>query len=322
MNQYKWLPTTCAPECYPVKLMNGAFDFSTDEPPVFIPRGNVCNNGWGQIGLINLTETELFSLPSKFDLTWFSFTEDLFYKGRFEIPVEKAEQLFKQGFKHPDTDDQVTYEFLVTGMGPEGFVCLWAAGHGIVTELATFKADVVKIEWEKFNDANITRSEFREQQLNQLLTPDNLVWLEDNRERPGLWNKYHEKYSWAPMVLGNIQPVHIWFNTFNGEKEFIRLNDKSIFATQQRSLIKSIIYRWKDAGHKNFVSSVFFNEPEVMGIFRKYANFKANDEYKLQLELNTEDNTMRLFFTNNIFWYQFKNCTIKIFTEKSKDQNL
>jgi len=82
MNQYKWLPTTCAPECYPAKLMNGAFDLSADEPPVFIPRGNVCNNGWGETGLINLTETELFSLPSKFDLTWFSFTEDLFYNGR------------------------------------------------------------------------------------------------------------------------------------------------------------------------------------------------------------------------------------------------
>ena len=76
MNKYKWIPTTCAHECYPVKLMGGAFDFNTDEPPVFIPRGNVCNNGWGEIGLINLTETEFFPLPSQFDLNWFADLPD------------------------------------------------------------------------------------------------------------------------------------------------------------------------------------------------------------------------------------------------------
>jgi len=321
MNQYKWLPTTCAPECYPAKLMNGAFDLSADEPPVFIPRGNVCNNGWGETGLINLTETELFSLPSKFDLTWFSFTEDLFYNGSFEVPLEKTAALFEKGFKHPDTDETVTYEFLVTGMGPEGFVCLWAAGHGIVTELATFRAKAVKIDWEKLNDdESITRPEFVKQQLNKSLKEENLDWLEDNREKPGLWSKYHERHNWVPMFLGNVQPVHIWINTFNGEKEFIRLNDKSVTAIQQRSMAKSVLCRWKDAGNKNYVGKINFNEPEVMTIFRKYANFKVNDEYKLQIEINTDENVLRLFLANDKFWYEFKNCEIKIFSEKSKDQ--
>ena len=323
MNKYKWIPTTCAHECYPVKLMGGAFDFNTDEPPVFIPRGNVCNNGWGEIGLINLTETEFFPLPSQFDLNWFSFSEDLFYKGSFKVPLEKTEQLFEKGFKHPDTDEQVTYEYLITGMGPGGFVCLWAAGHGIVTELATFKAKAVKIEWERFNDdESISRSEYVKQQLNRSLKVDSLVWLDNNHEKVGLWNKYHEKYNWGPVLLGNIQPVNIWIKTFNGEKEFIRLNDKTVPGLQQRSLMRSIIFRWKDAGNKNYVSKIFSNEAEVMGIFRKYTSFKTNDEYKLQFELNVDELTTQLFLTNNKFWYEFKNCEIKIFTEKRKDQNL
>ena len=254
MNQYKWLPTTCAPQCYPVKLMDGAFDFNTEEPVVFIPRGNVCNNGWGEIGLINLTETELFSIPGQFDLTWFSFTENLFYKGIFNLPKEKTEELFALGFKHPDTDEPVTYEYLVTGMGPEGLVCLWAAGHGIVTELASYRAEVVKIEWERFNDnKNITRNEYIEQRIKPLLKEEDLLWLENNRKKFGLWKKYHERYNWVPVFLGNIQPVNIRINTFNGEKEFIRLAEKTLPLNRQRSMMKSIIYRWKNTDNKNFV---------------------------------------------------------------------
>ncbi len=323
MSQYKWLPTTCAPQCYPVILMDGAFDFNADEASVFIPRGDICNNGWGEIGLINLTETELFSLPSQFDLTWFSFTEDLFYKGSFEMPLEKTAQLFEKGFKHPDTDEQVTYEYLLTGMAPEGFVCLWAAGHGIVTELATFRAKIVKIEWERFNDdESITRSEYIEQLLKPLLKEDDLLWLENNRKKFALWNKYHERYNWMPLLLGNINHTNIRINTFNGEKEFIDLAAGTIPVKVQRSMMKSIIYRWKNIGNKNFVSTITFNEQEVLAIFKKYNEYTTNDEYKLQLELNADDNVLRLFFTNNKFWYEFKNCTIKVFSEKSKDQNL
>ena len=321
MNQYKWLPTTCAPQCYPVKLMDGAFDFNTDEPVVFIPRGNVCNNGWGEIGLINLTETELFSIPGQFDLTWFSFTENLFYKGIFNLPKEKTEELFALGFKHPDTDEPVTYEYLVTGMGPEGLVCLWAAGHGIVTELASYRAEVVKIEWERFNDnKNITRNEYIEQRIKPLLKEEDLLWLENNRKKFGLWKKYHERYNWVPVFLGNIQPVNIRINTFNGEKEFIRLAEKTLPLNRQRSMMKSIIYRWKNTDNKNFVSTIIFNEQEVLAIFKKYNDFKANDAYKLQIELNPDDNVLRLFLTNDQFFYEFKNCVVKLFSEKNKDE--
>ena len=321
MNQYKWLPTTCAPQCYPVKLMDGAFYFNTDEPTVFIPRGNVCNNGWGEIGLTNLTETELFSIPQQFDLTWFSFTEDVFYKGVFTIPVEKVEQLFEKGFKHPDTNELVTYEYLITGMGPEGFICLWAAGHGIVTELAIFNATAVKIDWERFNDdEDTTRKEFIEQQLQTILKEEDLLLLETNRKKFGLWKRYHERYNWLPVFLGNIQPVNIRINTFNGEKEFIRLAEKMLPLDRQRSMMKSMIYRWKSTANKNFVSKLFFNEQEVLSIFKKYNDFTANDEYKLQIELNADDHVLRLFLTNDQFFYEFKNCVVKIFSEKSKDE--
>jgi hypothetical protein len=321
MNKYKWLPTTCAPQCYPVILMDGAFEFNTNEPCVFIPRGDVCHNGWGEMGLTNLTETELFSIPDQFDLTWFSFIEDLFYKGVFNLPKEKTEELFDKGFKHPDTDEPVTYEYLVTGMGPEGLVCLWAAGHGIVTELATFNAKAVKIEWERFNDnEDITRKEFIDQQLQLLLKEDDILWLEINRKKFGLWKRYHEKYNWVPMFLGNIQPVNIRINTFNGEKEFIRLATGITTPKGQRSMPKSLIYRWKNTANKNFVSKIFFNEPEVLAIFKKYNDFTANDQYKLQIELNADENALRLVLTNNKFWYEFKNCEIKVFTEKSKDE--
>jgi hypothetical protein len=322
MSQYKWLPTTCAPQCYPVKLMDGAFYFNQNEADVFIPRGNICNNGWGEIGLINLTETETFSIPAQFDVTWFSFTENLFYKGEFNVPEEKTELLFNTGFKHPDTGESVTYEYLITGLAPEGLVCLWAAGHGIVTELATYKAAVVKIEWDKFNDnKNITRQQYIEQRLKSLLKEHDLLWLESNRKKFGLWKKYHQKYNWTPMFLGNIIPVNIRINFFNGEKEFIETASAELQPQKQRSMMQSMVYRWKNTSNKNFVSKIFFSEPEVLAIFKKYNDFDENAAYMLQIELNEEDYTLRLFITNDVCWYEFKNCEIKIFSEKSKDEH-
>lgn len=322
MNQYNWLPTTCAPQYYPVKLLDGAFEFNTDEPAVFIPRGNVCNNGWGEIGLINLTETELFPLPSQFDLTWFSFSEDLFYKGMFDLPKEKTEQLFKTGFKHPDTDEPVTYEYLITGVGPEGFVAVWAAGHGIVKELATYRAGVVKIDWKRFNDdESMTRKEYIQYNLNLALKENDLLWLTKNRKKFELWNKYHERYNWYPMFLGNIQPTNIRINTLNGETEFIKLDEGTAVPKQPRSGMRLFIFRWRNAADKNFISNINFNEQEVLDIFIKFSNFKANDDYILQIELNTDDNTICLFLTNDKFCYEFKNCEIKVYTEKNKDVN-
>jgi hypothetical protein len=122
--------------------------------------------------------------------------------------------------------------------------------------------------------------------------------------------------------LGNIQPTSIRISMFNGEKEFIDLTTEAILPEVKRSMMKSIIYRWKDTGNKNFVSTIIFNEQEVLAIFKKYNDFAPDDECKLQIELNADENLLRLFLTNNKFWYEFKNSEIKVFTEKSKDQNL
>ena len=78
MEEYKWLPVACAPDIFPAKLLTGRFGFQPGDP-VMIPKGNVYNNGWGEIGFANLTENDLHAAPSWMEVCWFSLAENKFY---------------------------------------------------------------------------------------------------------------------------------------------------------------------------------------------------------------------------------------------------
>ncbi|MEO9052223.1 MAG: DUF2931 family protein [Ginsengibacter sp.] len=317
MELYNWIPTTCSPDRHPIKVLAGDFEF-LNEPKVLIPCSNICNNGWGEIGLVNLTENDFHAIPYRIDITWFSLVENKFYKGDFVLPEQKIRQLFSEGFKNPANDENTTYEFIIAGMAPNGLVAVWAAGHGIVTELCFFQAGETNIEWGKLNDnPSDTRQAYVERKLKLALKDEDILLLKENAELNREWHKYHIRYHWTPICLGNIEPVNLWLFSSNGECEFIRFNTNTPKHSQLRSGMRKLIFRWRGVSGKRFVSYIYFDLQEVMAIFQKLYSYDAEATYQLQIEFNSVSNLVELFLASNTFFYEFVKCNAKIYTETS-----
>ena len=151
MNQkFKWYPTESAPELYPINIVSANF-LLNDHSKVSVPSGSDIANGWGAIGQIEIVGNELKSLPVSLQVFWFSYVENKFYQGDFELPKDTLTKVFSEGFIDLNTSKPGTYDRIVVGFAPGGYVALWAKGGQITTEIAFFKASSVDYDWQKFS---------------------------------------------------------------------------------------------------------------------------------------------------------------------------
>lgn len=117
VEKYDWLATESAHAKFPMKLVHGSLHLK-DGSSVYVPSKAIFHNGWGETGSIHITGSKYKALPTRLTLSWFSFAENRFYSGDFQLPYDKILQLFKNGFKSPITREKSTYEWIVIGMGP------------------------------------------------------------------------------------------------------------------------------------------------------------------------------------------------------------
>ncbi|MCP3873094.1 MAG: DUF2931 family protein, partial [Desulfobacteraceae bacterium] len=88
MKKFEWLPTECAPKNYPMKIVRGDFIFK-NKNSIYIPDGRFIMDGWGEVGSIDIVGEDFKPLPVRLRILWFSYTEDKFYAGDFDLPYEK-----------------------------------------------------------------------------------------------------------------------------------------------------------------------------------------------------------------------------------------
>lgn len=315
MQEYNWIPTVCAPRIFPAKILDGSFN-AEGADPVFIPRGNIYNNGWGEIGLLNLTESDRHPVPSVLDITWFSYAENVFYYGRFTLPVDKISRLFEEGFKSPVDAKPVTYEYLIVGTGPRGALALWAAGHGVVTECCLFWAGEKKIDWQRFTEVReLSREELVKKKLAEALTAEEIQKLVDMDYTDRAWNRFHIRYSWLPVFLGNMDPVNAWILYHNGEREFINFKDDPVPGILQRAVPRQMILRWQHASGKPYLAYIDFAAEETVAIFKKLATHDPETIFRIQIEWDSAGNQFRVFLATEVFIFSFQHGSVKLYSE-------
>ena len=143
--RFVWHRAACAPSERPVRVLDGAF-FGADGRAYALARSEL-HNGWGEIGLVTLGAGGPEALPAWLAITWFSLADDRFYRGEFELPAPRLQQLFETGFMHPATREHSTWDTLLVGLAPGGRLILWVSGGGLTVEACHFVAPEVAIDW-------------------------------------------------------------------------------------------------------------------------------------------------------------------------------
>jgi hypothetical protein len=89
IEKFEWLAETSGDVSCPVEIVYGKFIMS-DGSTGFMPSGQYLNGSWGiSRGSMSVGEDRK-KVPDSLKIVWFSYAENKFFEGHFELPQKKC----------------------------------------------------------------------------------------------------------------------------------------------------------------------------------------------------------------------------------------
>ena len=287
MQKFDWLASDSAPENYPMEIVSGDFLLSNGGS-LYIPDTATLGKGWGEMESSHVVGPDLKPLPSGIDITFFSYTENAFYHGSFDLPKDRIQALFSEGYYSPRERDKTTYERIIAGIAPGGIVAVWLMGRDRQTEVFYGKAEKVDIPWREFVDnPEISREEFIRIELEDNMSEEALARLQRDGVALGRWDKFRKLYRWQPVIESSRPPGLINIvSYFNGELDYMRYPLEDSIADAERPIPDNISFIWRNSEGKSYWVRYYFDEREIFDVFEKLA---PDGNTALELVLKVED---------------------------------
>jgi len=284
---FNWLPTECAPARYPMYLLKGDLVYPNGES-IYIPDQRAVNNGWGEHGSSHLVEPEFKPVPSALDITWFSFVENRFYAGRFELPYKRLQELFELGVASADAEERWPIDRIVVGMAPGGDVSVWVGARAIVKEVAMFRAQPADLPWSAVqDDPETSRHAFIELWLAETLEPEVLAEVRRAPIPAGRWTSYSKRYAWSPRLLAGVRGRDLWVRGLNGEVEWLDVSGTRTDVDpppSTRAIPESLTLLWTTQEGVALSVEITLDEAESMAAFAKLESAPAEGPIELMID--------------------------------------
>jgi hypothetical protein len=312
MNKYDWLPSESAHEKYPMQIVKGDLILK-DGTSIYIPDRRIVYNGWGVVGSTHIVGDKLKALPTRLNITWFSYTEDKFYAGTFVLPSDRIELLFKNGIKNPRTGRNITFQTIIVGMAPEGAVSVWLETESLVLEVATFHASEAKIDWKALLDNDrVSRKQYIDIMLKEALSPNELITLKAEGIPKGLSETHLKQYEWKPKVVGS-KLLAMKLKTNNGEYEtFSLLQDTN--PRSNRAVPNTIYLDWQDTFGIKYTTIINFDENETFRAFQKLSSGNAGHQMELLLEISEKTHEIEISLKDHQFILRLQKTKVKVYS--------
>src|SRR5690625_7626696 len=97
----------------------------SDGAGLYVPSGGLLDKGWGEMISTHIVGPDLKPLPDQLEIKFFSFLEDQFYEGVFDLPYETILSLFKEQSINGGRE----YHRIMIGFAPGGYVAVWLQGQ-------------------------------------------------------------------------------------------------------------------------------------------------------------------------------------------------
>ena len=282
---YEWAPSECADERFPMQIVRGDFIFPDDQR-LYIPDQKVIHNGWGEYNSSHVVGDPEKPLPDRMEISWFSFTENRFYSGMFQLGIDDLEAKFAEGFAHPDTGEPTTYNRILVGLAPEGGVTVWLGGYGVLRLFRLAQAVFAEIPWQEILDNDdVSRDEYVRMVLEESLGEPGYQQFLEHGIPQGWWNRLRTRFNWRFDVAG-VEATQIWIRTIDGQREFTNLQrDRGGFTNGQ--LPKLVELEWKNPRGKRYRATLKFDQQEVLSAFAKMATVAGEDAIVVVFEASS-----------------------------------
>jgi len=262
----------CAAQGYPMTIQVGAF-VRSDERSFPVPSGHFLMGDWGASSIGWGVGDANQPAPASLEILYFSYTEDTFYEGRFELPQQRIHDLLRAGFWDTDDKRQVTYSELTVCVLPKGMVCVWLTGAGNVVLIGRFQGSVSDADFKRFypksDRAEMYRSEMAERPaaVQQQMKAGTI--------NTQLWDDYLKTYDWQlafsqPLTLTNyyITYLNAEVNNYPATPD-LAPHLRELLTPQLRAAPRSLdLYVRDEAGHTHLLRTRAFDEAETMAAFQ------------------------------------------------------
>lgn len=306
--KFDWSPTAGSAYLYPMEIYSCDLIFAdgTKIGPVV----RTVATPWGEDGGTASIGDDLKPVPVILDICWLSYTENKFYRGRFQLPYAKLLQQFKNGFEDytwtSDTERHLahhSYDFITVGMAPGGVVVLWLSGSGEQVEAGRFQAKGTTVNMADFlarDNIVMSKDAYVKDELSRLKkVTDNLA---KNGIPYGLWDTYRERFNFRPAIRFE-QPQTIKINDcsleyFNGEKDNL-LDDRVIkapFSSKARVKEMRAVWTATAAGKRmGYVLDIAFDEAEIFKAYKAVYGDTPKQAAELVIEVNKNNSSYQVF---------------------------
>ena len=287
MKKYDWLAGDSGPKNFPMKIVRGHFTYPNDESSLYIPNMAKLDGGWGNPRSTHVVGPKLKPLPNRISITYFSYTENKFYKGEFDLPYQYILSLFEKGYYSPKTKGQQTYNEIVTGVAPGGAVAVWLFGIDRRTEVFFGHAKEEDLPWEEFLDnPDIEREDFARKGVEASVEPLALKKLDAEGIPYGLWDRYHIRYNWQLDINAENSPGLVeLISYYNGEEGYLLHPDENPDDNHYRAIPVHLDYIWITPEGQGFGVQYHFDEDEI---FKAFKHLAPGDGKVIEIPLRLE----------------------------------
>ena len=291
--RFEWSASESAPEHYPMQIISGTLRFhgSPNGAGTNVPSGGILYHGWGLLNSIHVTGEALKPLPDKLDISFFSYTEDQFYRGTFDLPYDTILKLFQEEVAKPKRKTMDGKELpnnykIIVGVAPGGTVAVWLQGSG-AKELFFGKAQKVEMDITEaakaFRVPITDRKKYVEKNIGFVVTPEILAAIRKNGIPFTKWADFRKTYNWVPTFSVNNPPNKVVGGFYNGEGRSFKFPLDKDFTASTKSIPKRISFSYTIAtqtGNNYYV--VRFDEAEIVDAFTRL----SAKQLPLQLEFD------------------------------------
>ncbi len=273
--QFDWKASESAPEHYPMKIIRGDLIYRGGGGSLYVPSGGVISHGWGRMRSSHITGPDLKPLPDKLDITFFSYLEDQFYEGRFDLPYDKILRLFQEVEARPKEKDLegrvIPNDFrIIVGVAPGGTVAVWVRANG-TKEVFFGQAKKVDLDFTKAMDFPAAkRAIYVKKIIESEVTPDFLAALRKNGIPFKKWANYRTRYNWVPSFAVSHPPKKFGASFFNGESGNFPFPLEKSFTTTPQPVPDEMDFSYAVNGQgTNYLYIIQFDEAEMLTAFAK-----------------------------------------------------
>ena len=339
--KYDWLVLTVADQGYPMDIRYGVFYNEKGENIADVPSNIPLSTQWwdGDSGVV-ITGEQYREIPTRMKIKWFSYAEDKFFEGDFNLDYDKISSLFKNGFECKDGTQN--YHYIKVAIAPGGQVFLYLIGVnstlvGKYTAREIFITDFIgemRITTEDITREISVRNRIRKMPLQTQKEIDEskiktTIWDDINVKYPWKYTLEAQEFEHLPLTM---QKERKGVNYLNGEKAWC--TDTEHFTnTSPKAIPTEIDGVFKTSAGRTFTIRIYpgnvdslepnkqtyevqrAREQELVKLFKDFYKKTNNQEFEIHLKMDKYFKNGKVFLKKGTLEQEIPNTEVQIFDD-------